>query len=648
MVSPKFHKRGASRDREGLSLTPTSRRRQEGSLVDITKSGIAGPPLLDDDGNDGDNDKSTRSGSRSGGTKLKKRSKSKDTAKAAAKEKARTKLAECGYGSDGVLDDVKKRHREKRKDRQQSKDKDKVDPDAYAYPDDGPLADALVDNDPITVSPPSRTEVLKASRGASAPSLSPKGRDRSKSGLRRIANIFKSKDKDHNHPTTSTLTNNNHLDSISTLNTEETSLASPGSNSKRDNSLRSVRSITTSGSSGRLSKPKKRSNSSGPLRGGRKAAGTSSASSVSSRLSDTASGDDPLLDVTDTPKLRKQDSRSRSRSRSSERFPGTTTTDPTQKTNGRNGGPPRSLEEQVEELRDENVQLQQQMERERQRSKRLSKKLKDLRTQLETTTTTMGDADDTPVTTPTHTNSNSNDQQIQDLKHELERKDDRIVELERMVSSLKAASSKQSDYDLDGSNHDSIGSIGSCRSTSNKANDAIWHRLQTQLNETREDLSRTEELLRAANANVFLKASRVEELEEELKTNGVDAIRILKEKCNLLEEENQELETRLNSERRDFEDRMQKKDEAIIYFRNELQKLKQQGNVDLQRTLVHAASQHSLHHLDAASSHSTHTQSSSTVQRAFGGLTQLVSPALWSKDKVTMDRNSLETPRLDF
>ena len=226
------------------------------------------------------------------------------------------------------------------------------------------------------------------------------------------------------------------------------------------------------------------------------------------------------------------------------------------------------------------------------------------------------------------------------------RKEDRIVELERLVSTLKTAS-KQSDYELEGSNHDSIGSFGSCRS--NRGNDAIWHRLQTQLNETREELTRTEELLRAQTANLLLKAQRVEELEDELQTNGVDTIRILKEKCNLLQEENNELETRLNMERREFEDRMQKKDEAIIYFRNELQKIKQQGNVDLQRTLVHAASQHSM--LDGTSSHSTqtHQSSSSTVQRAFGGLTQLVSPALWSKDKVTLDRRgSMEPPRLDF
>lgn len=648
MVSPKFHKRGASRDREGLSLTPTSRRRN-GSLVEIAKAGISSPPLSLDDDADADADKTTRSNrstkSSSGhGTKLKKRSKSKDSTKAAAKEKARSKLAECGYGSDGVLDDAKKRHREKRKERQ-LRDKD---PDAYAYPDGDPVAD---DDHETTEgadsgSPESRHQVLKASRGASEPSLSPKRRDRSKSAMRRIANIFKSKDNHQSQSTSNGITHstsNQNLDSYSTLNTEETSLTSPGSSSaKRDNSLRSVRSIAAS-NSGRLSKAKKRSNSSGPLRGGKKS-GTSSASSVSSRLSDTPSGDEPLLDVPESPKSRKKgttSSRSRSRSRSSERLPngkdatGTATT--------KNGGIPQTLEEQVEELRDENILLQQQVERERQRSKRLTKKLKELKTQVEETN---GHAD-TPITTsptPTTTNNtNAKDPQIQELKHELERKVDRIVELERLVSSLKTTS-KHSDYDLDvvGSNHDSIGSIGSCRSSS-RGNDAIWHRLQTQLNETREELTRTEELLRAQKASLFLQTRRVEELEEELKTNGVDAIRILKEKCNLLQEENKELETKLSAERRDFEDRMQKKDEAIIYFRNELQKLKQQGNVDLQRTLVHAASQHSL--LDTTSSHSTQ---SSTVQRAFGGFTQLVSPALWSKDKVNVDRNSLEAPRLDY
>lgn len=207
-----------------------------------------------------------------------------------------------------------------------------------------------------------------------------------------------------------------------------------------------------------------------------------------------------------------------------------------------------------------------------------------------------------------------------------------------MVSSLHRNSSQRG-LDVDSSNHDSLASVGSHRS---RGSDAIWNRLQSQLNDTREELARTEELLRAQTANVLLQTNRVEELEQELKTNGIDSIRSLKEKCTLLQAEKKELETKLQTERRDFEDRLQKKDEALIYFRNELQKLKQ-TNVDTQRTLAHASSQQSF--LEGASAHSSQ---SSTVQRAFGGISHLVSPALWSKDKVTLDKNALDGPKLDF
>jgi len=283
----------------------------------------------------------------------------------------------------------------------------------------------------------------------------------------------------------------------------------------------------------------------------------------------------------------------------------------------------------IEELQEENQRLMMQIERERQRSKRLSKKLKELKEQ--------SNSEDNDDNSGEEIFVNNNSNQV-NLKEELKRKDNRIAELEQLVSSLRRTSSQRG-LDCDSSNHDSLASLGSHRS---KGSDAIWNRLQTQLNETREELSRTEELLRAQTANLLLQTNRVEELEQELKTNGIDSIRSLREKCNLLTEEKKELESRLQTDRRELEDRLQKKDEALIYFRNELQKLKQ-TNVDPQRSLVHASSQHSF--MDGASTHSTQ---SSTVQRAFGGISHLVSPALWSKEKVSIDRNSLDTPKLDL
>ncbi len=623
MKSPKIHTRGASRDRDGRSLTPSRHREKVVDLYDIGNLPLCDPET---------------SSTKRGSGKLKKRSKSKDNAKAVAKEKVRSnKLQECGYGSDGVLDDVKQ---QKRRERRKDRERGKIDEETMRtlLRNDATLPSSLTSSAEVKVelkstdaSPPKKTS-KKLTRIQSDPSMSPKSRGRSKSAsaMKRIASMFKT----HHHPS--------NVDSTSTLNTEEeTSLASPIS-SKRENSLRSVRSITSTGSRS----TKKRSSSSGPIRGGRKLTGSSS--SVSSTLSED--GDIDNLSIDDT--TNKKSSRGRSKERLVNH---------------------QKSELGLEELQEENERLLIQIERERQRSKRLCKKIKELKVyenlhdnenenNNDNNKNKNNNHDNNGMPTTTYTEEQvriftfevikrwhrvilltdsfilSDFVHTQNLKDELSRKDNRIAELERMVSSLKRSSSERG-LDVDSSNHDSLASIGSHRS---KGSDAIWNRLQTQLSETREELARTEELLRAQTANLILQSNRVEELEQELKTNGIDTIRNLRDKSNLLQEEKKELESKLQTDRRDFEDRLQKKDEALIYFRNELQKLKQ-TSVDTQRSLVHSSSQASL--LDGIS---THSAQSSTVQRAFGGISHLVSPALWSKDKVSLDKNAIDGPKLNF
>lgn len=218
---------------------------------------------------------------------------------------------------------------------------------------------------------------------------------------------------------------------------------------------------------------------------------------------------------------------------------------------------------------------------------------------------------------------------------QLRRKDRRIAELERLAerSGHSGGDNNKGEFN-NSSGHDSFESLTSMGSN-NGGSDAIWNRLQVQLNEAREELAQKEEVLQTQTANLQLKTDRVAELEEELAQQGQTAITKLRDEVKQLQKEKKEFHDQLQTERRESEDRIQKKDEALIYFRNELQKLKE-TSFDEQRSLV------------SASQHSTTSQNSTTVQRAFGGISSLVSPALWNnKERVNMDNASISTPRLD-
>jgi len=212
--------------------------------------------------------------------------------------------------------------------------------------------------------------------------------------------------------------------------------------------------------------------------------------------------------------------------------------------------------------------------------------------------------------------------QKKELKKLLQQKEKRITELEHLSDSKNTL-----DWST-ASGHDSHGSLGSI------GGDAIWNRLQAQLNETRAELAKKEDQLVATATNLALQKSRVAELEVELETHGQSTILKLRGEVQQLTTEKKELSDQLQSERREAEDRIQKKDEALIYFRNELQKLKQTSVHD-QRAMLNA------------STHSTSSDTSSTVQRAFGGFSSLVSPSRWSKDRVNMDNASIATPRME-
>ena len=227
------------------------------------------------------------------------------------------------------------------------------------------------------------------------------------------------------------------------------------------------------------------------------------------------------------------------------------------------------------------------------------------------------------------------------LRRQLKDKDRRIEELERKLEGMDAVTRSFDDGMSTG--NDSFGSLNSAKSG---VGDAIWRRLQTQLNEARAELANKDDLLLAKTASLQLQNARVAELENELKNvGGNDTFKKLKDDCRQLREEKKSLEDQLQAERKEVDDRMQQKNEALAYFRSELQKLKQTQGNDLQRTLIRTSSQHSLP-FDTSSVHSSGT-ASSTVQRAFGGLGSLVSPTLWSKDKADIDARSVTTPRLD-
>lgn len=183
--------------------------------------------------------------------------------------------------------------------------------------------------------------------------------------------------------------------------------------------------------------------------------------------------------------------------------------------------------------------------------------------------------------------------------------------------------------------NDSVGSIGSSKS----GGDAIWNRLQALLNQTRADLAEKEELLQAQTASLMLQTHRVEELERELELQSSTTVKKYKDECLQLQDEKEDLEKQLLEERREAEEKMRKKDESLAYFRDELMKLKQ---AESQRNLSSGASVHSNNPLDSSS------HSASSVTRAFSAL---VSPSLWSKDKVVVNggaASSIASPRIDL
>lgn len=214
-------------------------------------------------------------------------------------------------------------------------------------------------------------------------------------------------------------------------------------------------------------------------------------------------------------------------------------------------------------------------------------------------------------------------------------KDKRIAELQRLVDGdgIDAFSSNDSV---------GVGSVHSSRSA-NTGGDAIWSRLQVLLNQTRAELAEKEEHLKASNANLALQKDRVATLEKELEDRGSNTIKKLKDECKKLEDEKRQLEYDLEKERKDAEEKIRKKDEALVYFRNELFKLKQSSSQGMsQRSISNGQ------HISATApleSPSTHSQSS--VSQAFGGITALVAPSLWSKPDENA-ASTIATPRLDF
>lgn len=226
------------------------------------------------------------------------------------------------------------------------------------------------------------------------------------------------------------------------------------------------------------------------------------------------------------------------------------------------------------------------------------------------------------------------------MRQQLKEKIRRIAELERQIDG--ADPYNRSLEDVFNSSQNTNGSVGSGMKSTG---DPIWQRLQKHLDEAREELAVKEELLRTHMANLVLQTDRVAELEYELRETGSDIVKKLRDECKQLREEKKGLEDQIQLERKEAEDRMQKKDEALVYFRNELQKLKETPITnDPQRALLDA-SRHSRQQLmDDSSVHST---ASSTVQRAFGGLSSFVSPKGWGRNSVDMDTRSIATPKLD-
>jgi chromosome segregation ATPase len=215
------------------------------------------------------------------------------------------------------------------------------------------------------------------------------------------------------------------------------------------------------------------------------------------------------------------------------------------------------------------------------------------------------------------------------LREQLRQRDRRIADLERQVDGKDP---------FNRSLNSSSGSLGSIRSEEKASGDAIMQRLQTQLDEAHEELKSKDELLQTQSASLQLQTHRVAELEYELKKISEDTLQELKDEVQKLQDDKKSLEDQIQAERKESDERMKKKDEAVIFFQNELTKMKMNpGGNDPQRALLES-SVHSRRNLDD----SMHSTASATVHRAFGGL-----GALFGKEKVESDALSIVTPRME-
>lgn len=205
------------------------------------------------------------------------------------------------------------------------------------------------------------------------------------------------------------------------------------------------------------------------------------------------------------------------------------------------------------------------------------------------------------------------------MKMQLQDKDKKIQEL---TSFLEGAN------EIGNSSTGSIGSIGSVRSS----NDAIWHRLQVLLNQTREELAEKEQLLKSQTANLALQTDRVAELEKELSDRENTSVNKWKEECKQLEAAKNEAEQALQAERKENEDRIQKRDDALVYFRNELFKMKQESKRNLLLDSQHSTPSTPVYTKPPDSPSAI--SATKSVRSAFDGISSLVSPSLWSKEKV--------------
>jgi hypothetical protein len=104
---------------------------------------------------------------------------------------------------------------------------------------------------------------------------------------------------------------------------------------------------------------------------------------------------------------------------------------------------------------------------------------------------------------------------------------------------------------------------------------AIFVRLEYQLEEARRQLSEKDLLLQAQMSNLILQADRVKTLEIQLKKHYDETVPDLRNEVDQLTTEKAHLLHQLESERQDHLARLQQKDETILEYRDELDRLRE-------------------------------------------------------------------------